>query len=316
MSADWEGTPVYEIPPDLVRQDTADVLPLSGEVNWGIEAFGVQSLRTVTDGNGVVVGVVDTGVDYNHPLLAPNFVTAKDFTSSPSGYQDKNGHGSHCCGTVCATDPRIGMAPGARFAMAKGLSDSGSGGGTGIAAGIRWLRDQGVDIISMSLGSSSQDTAITAAMKEVAAQGIWIVCAAGNSGGGTPDVDWPGRSPDCISVAALAADLTPASFSSAGAKIDTAFSGTNIWSVKPGGGFAQMSGTSMATPGVAGVLALYRSALKSKGLIVPDVYGLRTLLFNRSTDAFTPGPDKRTGPGWVTPILLALQLNPEPNPVE
>lgn len=307
--------PIFTIPPDTRLNETADFLPLAGEANWGVEAFHVQRLRDVTDGKGVIVCVVDTGIDDTHTLLAPNFLEAKDFTGSASGYKDRNGHGSHCCGTVAATDPRIGMAPGAKLLAGKGLSDSGSGGGSGIAAAIRWAASKGADVISMSLGSSSEDRVITSAMQEVAAQGVWIVAAAGNSGPNTPDVDWPGRSPYAISVAALAADLSPASFSSGGAKIDTAFAGVNIWSVKPGGGYASMSGTSMATPGVAGVLALYRSALKLRSQRIPTVEELRTLLFNRSTDAHTPGDDRRTGPGWVTPILLALDIAPNPNPV-
>lgn len=307
--------PIFTIPPDTQLNDTADALPLSGEVNWGIAAFGVEDLRKYTDGAGIRVGVCDTGIDDTHALLAPNFAGAKDFTGSPSGYKDRNGHGTHCSGTIGATDPRIGMAPGAKLLHAKGLSDSGSGYGGGIAAGIRWLAAQGCEIVSMSLGSSGEDSTITNAIRELADAGVWVIAAAGNSGGNTSDIDWPGRSPHCISVAALSSDLQPASFSSAGAKIDTSFAGVNIWSCRPGGGYAQMSGTSMATPGVAGVLALYRAALKSKGQPIPKIDALRSLLFTRSTDTFTPGDDRRTGPGWVTPMLLTLTLVPDPPPV-
>lgn len=116
-------------------------------------------------------------------------------------------------------------------------------------------------------------------------------------------------------VAALNVDLSPASFSSAGEKIDTSGPGVNIWSARPGGGYQQMSGTSMATPFVAGLLGLYRRALEIKGLPVPDVYDLRKLLFDRSTDTHTPGDDRRTGPGWVTPMLLSLSLTPDPPPI-
>lgn len=304
------------IPPGLIIGDSADVLPLSGEVNWGIPTFQVDRLREVADGTGVIVGVVDTGIDHTHPLLASQVLGARDFTGSPNGSLDRHGHGTHCSGTVAASDPRIGMAPGAKLVHGKGLGDSGSGSGTGIAAAIRWCIEQGATIISMSLGSSSQDTTITNEMDRGAQSGIWFVCAAGNSGGGTPDVDWPGRSPSCVSVAALNSNLTPASFTSAGAKIDTAFAGVGIWSCKPGGGFQQMSGTSMATPGVAGVLALYRSALMRRSQPIPSIQELRSLLFSRSTDTHTPGDDNRTGPGWITPLLLALNLIPDPPPVQ
>lgn len=304
----------FTIPPDLVRGDEGDVLPLSGEANWGVDKFHVDRLREITMGEGVTVAVIDTGVDARHVLLG-NVVAAVDFTGSPSGPADRNGHGTHCTGTVGATDPRIGMAPACRLLHGKGLGDRGAGGGIGIAAAIRWAAENGADVISMSLGSSGEDRNITGAMREVADKGVWVVAAAGNSGGGTPDVDWPGRSEYAISVAALNSDFSPASFTSRGAKIDTAFAGVNIWSCRPGGGFAQMSGTSMATPGVAGVLALYRSALKKRGLRIPTVIELRNMLAVRSTDTHTPGDDLRTGPGWVTPILLALDLTPDPPPV-
>jgi subtilisin len=306
-----ESEPIFGIPPDLVIGPSADVLPLAGEVNWGVEAFQVDLLRSITDGAGVITGIVDTGVDRTHPLLA-NCFAARDFTGSASGDRDRNGHGTHCTGTVGASDPRIGMAPGCRTVHGKGLSDGGSGGGTGIAEAIRWCVEQGAEIISMSLGSSSEDTRITGAMREVSEKGVWVVAAAGNSGAGTPDVDWPGRSPYAVSVAALARDLSPASFTNAGAKIDTAYAGVNIWSTRTGGGFQQMSGTSMATPGVAGVLTLYRSALKKHGQPIPTIAELRAMLRSDSTDTHTPGVDRRTGPGWITPILLALNLTPDP----
>ena len=142
-----------------------------------------------------------------------------------------------------------------------------------------------------------------------------VVAAAGNSGAGTVDVDCPGRSEHCISVAALNMDLTPASFSSAGDKIDTSGPDVNIISTRSGGGLVSMSGTSMACPWVAGGLGLFRSALKDQGQRIPSVYELRDLLFSRSTDTHLPGDDRRTGPGWLTPLLLRLALTPDPPPV-
>lgn len=312
-----EQGPVYGIPPDLIRGPESDVLALSGEANWGIPLFQVDRLREATDnGAGVIVGLVDTGVDHTHPLLAPNFLAARNFTTNdPNYFRDVNGHGTHVSGTVAAIDPRIGMAPACKFLHGKGLSDGGSGSGDGIAAAIRWCVAQGAEIISMSLGSSGRDDTIISAMREVSDVGVWVVAAAGNSGGNTPDVDWPGRSEYAISVAALNPDKSPASFTNRGAKIDTAFAGVDIWSTRPGGGFQRMSGTSMSAPGAAGVLTLYRGGLKKMGRRIPTVIELRSQLFKRSTDTFTPGDDLRTGPGFVTPILLALDLNPDPPPV-
>lgn len=307
--------PPMTIPPDLVIGDQFDFLPLAGEVNWGIATFGVDKLRSITDGKGQKIGVVDTGIDADHPLVVANVLAAKDFTGSSNGSKDRNGHGTHCSGTAAGSDPRIGVAHGAKILHGKGLGNSGSGSSRALIGAMEWCVSQGCEVLSCSWGSSGEDPNITAALKEYAAAGVWPIFAAGNSGAGTPDVDWPGRSEWCIDVAALAPNLSPASFTSAGAKIDTAGPGVDIISARAGGGYVSMSGTSMATPFVAGLLTLFRAALKLKAKPIPTVAELRQLLFSRSTDAHTPGDDRRTGPGWATPLLLALQLVDDPPPV-
>lgn len=305
--------PIYGLPP-VFRGPASEVLPQAGEVNWGMSVFAVEKLRHITDGTGIKLGVVDTGIDETHPILAPNFAGARDFTGSVSGHRDRNGHGTHCSGTVFGNDPRIGVAPGAKGYHGKGLGDSGSG-GNGLIAAIEWCVEQGCEVVSNSWGGGGQSASWEAVFKRLNDAGIWLIFAGGNSGPNTPDTDWPGRSMNLINVAALNQDLSPASFSSAGNKIDTSGPGVNIWSARPGGGFQQMSGTSMATPFVAGLLGLYRQALKNKGLPVPKMSELRETLFARSTDTHTPGDDRRTGPGWVSPMLLSLNLTPDPPPV-
>lgn len=305
----------YHIPPDLERIAESDVLPLAGEANWGIGKFNVQKLRNFTDGAGVIVGVVDTGIDDAHPDLAGQVIGSWDFTNSPSGPKDRNGHGTHCSGTIASNKPNIGIATGAKLVHGKGLSDSGSGGGNGIAAAMRKCYEAGARIVSMSLGSSSRDSAIDAAGQELTEKGCWVVCAAGNSGGNTGNVDFPGRLPWALSIAAVDANLKVASFSSAGAKIETSGAGVQIWSLRPGGGYAQMSGTSMATPFCAGVLALYMSALLKAGKPIPTTDQLRKLLVDDSMDVHDPGVDRRTGPGTISPVLLANNLVDPPPPV-
>ena len=304
--------PVYSLPP-VFRGPTADALPMAGEVNWGMEKMGVDLLRTVTDGRGVKVGGVDTGVDATHPILG-NVAGVKDFTGSPVGAKDRHGHGTHIMGTIGGTDPRIGVAPGCTLYHGKGLGDSGSG-GNGLIHAVNWCAEQGCEVISNSWGGGGRWPEWEREAIRLAEAGVWCIYAGGNAGPNTPDTDWPGRSEHVINVAALNPDLSPASFSSAGDKIDTSGPGVDIWSAKPGGGFQRMSGTSMATPFVAGLLTLYRAALKAKGLPIPTIYELRKLLFSRSTDAHSPGDDRRTGPGWVTPLLLTLSLTPDPPPL-
>lgn len=304
----------FKIPDDLRRGDSADMMPLAGEVNWGMDVFGVGALRDAGyTGTGIIVCIVDTGADLEHPLLI-NCIDAKDFTGSSRGAKDVHGHGTHCTGTVGGFDPRIGVAHGAKTIHGKGLGDSGSGNSDDLVRAMEWGASRGATIFSCSWGGGT-DSRTLSALKSFANDGLWPIFAAGNSGGGTQETDQPGRSMDAINVAALNKDLTPATFTSAGNKLDTSGPGVGIWSAKSGGGFVQMSGTSMATPFVAGLLACYRGALMDLKRPVPLVHQLREMLFSRSTDTHTPGDDRRTGPGWVTPMLLSLSLTPLPPPV-
>lgn len=306
--------PIYTLPP-IFKGPDAEALPLAGEVNWGMVTFAVDGLRKKNPPK-IKLGAVDTGVDKGHPLLS-NVVAAKDFTGSASGAADRHGHGTHVTGTVGALDPRIGVASGFDLYHGKGLGDSGSG-GSGLYRAIEWCLEQGCEIVSNSWGGGGLGTEEERFFREIAEHPSrpWLIFAGGNSGPNTPDTDWPGRSRHLLNVAALNMDLTPASFSSAGDKIDTSGPGVNIWSCKPGGGFQQMSGTSMSTPFVAGLLGLYRAALKAAGQPIPTLYELRDQLAYRSTDLGPPGDDRRTGPGWITPMLLTLGLTPDPAPVK
>jgi subtilisin family serine protease len=305
----------FRIPDDLiVGPDRDSLAALAGPANWGIDRFAVKVLSDMADGFGIVVGVIDTGIDANHPDLNGRVIDAADFTGGGNP-GDRNGHGTHCAGTVAAGNPQIGVAKGARLVCGKGLSDGGSGSGRGIAAAMRWCAERGATILSLSLGSPDPDPQIDEGGRELAERSIWIVAAAGNSGGGTPNVDYPGRFPWAISVAAVDEQLRVASFSSAGAKIDTSAAGTNVWSCRPGGGYRQMSGTSMATPFAAGVLAMYRSGLIQRRRPIPSVESLRSILRDRSMDLAPIGVDRRTGPGAIWPLLLASDLEPDPFPI-
>lgn len=305
--------PVYSLPP-VFRGPSAEAMPLAGEVNWGMDVFGVQFLRGFNP-KPIKLGVVDTGIDDTHPLIAPVFKGAKDFTGSSRGYRDVNGHGTHCSGTVAGNDPRIGVASGFDLYHGKGLGDGGSG-GNGLIDAMWWCIEQGCEVLSCSWGGGGRSDSWEREFQKMIDRNVWLVFAGGNSGPNTPDTDWPGRSEKLLNVAALNMDLSPASFSSAGDKIDTSGPGVGIWSARPGGGYQQMSGTSMATPFICGVLGLFRACLKGLDRPIPDTFDMRKMLFNRSTDTHTPGDDRRTGPGYLTPSLLELALTPPPQPIE
>lgn len=302
----------YQLPP-IYYGPKSKVFPLAG-ANWGHEAFRVPYLQDkLTKPPETIIGIIDTGVDRSHQSLS-NVIDAKDFTGSRNGYNDVHGHGTHCTGTVGCTERMIGVASGFKLIHGKGLSDQGSGGDS-IVNAMEWCVGRGARILSLSLGGGGQSPDWERRFELMAKAGVIIVFAAGNSGPNTPDADWPGRSKHVLNCAALGKDLLPASFTNAGDKIDMAWSGVDILSLAPGGGYQTMSGTSMATPGAAGCLGLYLENLLQNGQSWPDVYQLRELLTSRAVDVYQPGDDRRTGPGWPSPNMLAFEANADPYPL-
>lgn len=294
------GAPMYG-----PRYDSLADVPAA----WAFAAWQVNDLRSKSDGTGVTAAVLDTGGDVDHFEITGRIRDSRDFTGSRIGFRDQNQHGTHCLGTVGGRSPSIGVANGCTLLNGKVLGDGGGGADSGIAAGIDWAIDSGAEVISMSLGGSYSST-IEAACNRAADKGVWCIVAAGNSGQG--GVDYPGKLDSVISVAAIDRNFKIANFSSRGDKLDTSGPGVDCVSAKPGGGYQSMSGTSMATPFVAGLLTCLRAGLKSAKLPIPNVYGLRVLLMNRSVDLGRPGDDTDYGPGWLAPLMLQLSLVPDP----
>lgn len=297
----------YRLPP-VFRGASMVAAPGS----WAMPLWNVAALRGLSNGEGVKTAVLDTGGDIRHPDLANRIVKSKDFTGSRGGpNDDRNQHGTHCLGTVGAANPEIGVSQGCELYCGKVLSDSGSGGDPGIAAGVDWAVAEGCEVISMSLGGG-YSTTIEAACNRASEAGCWVIVAAGNSGAG--GVDYPGKLASCISVAAIDRAFKVANFSSRGDKLDCSGPGVDITSCKPGGGYQNMSGTSMATPFIAGVMTLLRAAMKKQGNLI-RTEELRTLLGSRTVDLGAPGDDRDYGPGWCSPLMLAIGLTPPPPPI-
>ncbi|PTM59563.1 S8 family peptidase [Desmospora activa] len=211
-------------------------------------------------GQGVKVAVLDTGIDYNHEDL--NVRGGASFVGGD--YIDRNGHGTHVAGTIAAVDNTIGVigvAPDAELYAVKVLDDSGSGSYSGIAQGIEWAINNGMDIINMSLGGSASSAVLQSAVERAYNSGVVVVAAAGNSGSGTDTVGYPAKYPEAIAVAAVNSSNQRASFSSTGPSVELSAPGVNVNSTIPGSRYSSSySGTSMASPHVAGVAALVKSA--------------------------------------------------------
>ncbi|MEM7174178.1 MAG: S8 family peptidase [Bacteroidota bacterium] len=227
------------------------------DANWAKRLFGIPQTWQQTQGEGVKIAVLDTGIDEKHPDLRDAIIDGKDFTGE--GLKDTNGHGTHCAGIIAAR-PRqtsfLGVAPKAKILAAKVLGSSG-GNYDAIAQGIEWAVEQGADIISMSLGGPKSSQRLYQAIYTALAKEVIIFAAAGNSGSRHRNsIGYPGKYGGVITIAAHDEFGNPSGFSSRGGEIDFLAPGTDIFSTYPNSKYATLDGTSMATPFVAGLAAL------------------------------------------------------------
>lgn len=238
--------------------------PSDETVPWGIARTGADTVHGSETGAGVRVVINDTGIDASHPDLAVaggmNFSSAKG--GKPSAWKDDNGHGTHVAGTVAALKNGslvVGMAPDVELWACKSLDRNGSGWLSDVISCIDWSVSIGADVVNMSLGAQSSSAALEASCDTARAAGVFLAVAAGNDGdanASTDDVDYPGAYASTFAVAATAPDDSVTSWSSDGPAVDVAAPGLGILSTTRGGGTGESSGTSMATPHVAGAAAL------------------------------------------------------------
>jgi len=232
---------------------------------WGMTKIQAPEAWSVTTGSSnVKIAILDTGIDQNHEDLAAKIVASRNFTTS-STVDDLYGHGTHCAGIAAAiTNNGTGVAGvGFNTSLMNGkvLDDKGSGYYSWIASGITWATNNGAKVISMSLGGSSGSSTLENAVNYAWNNGVVVVAAAGNNGNTAPS--YPAYYANCIAVAATDQDDAKASFSTYGSWVDVAAPGVNIYSTLPNhsnsigtSNYGSLSGTSMATPHVAGLAAL------------------------------------------------------------
>ncbi|MEU7027922.1 S8 family serine peptidase [Streptomyces sp. NPDC046275] len=273
------------------------------------------------DGTGTTVAVLDTGADAEHPDLQGRIAAQQNFTDSDTT-GDRQGHGTHTLSTVggsgaASGGKKKGVAPGARLLNGKVLNDGGSGATSWIIAGMEWAVAQGADVVSMSLGDPSRtdcsDPMSTATEELARSTDTLFVIAAGNTGPGGNTVSAPGCAPGALTVGAVDRDDSTASFSSRGPtanaahtlKPEIAAPGVGISAAAAGGrgvyAYQSMSGTSMATPHVAGAAAV----LKQRH---PDwtAQRIKAALVS-SADSGVPGDARETGGGRLDVRAATLQ---------
>ncbi|MDH2423834.1 S8 family serine peptidase [Sphaerisporangium sp. TRM90804] len=279
---------VAAVEPDAVVTAFDQTLPTGtkrvfADQNANLDIDGTDDVRVNAD-----AAVIDSGVDLDHPDL--NVVASTNCVTGVclSGGEDDNGHGTHVAGTIGAIDNGIGsvgVAPGTRIHAVKVLNAAGSGSLSAIAAGIDWVtaRASTIEVVNMSLGCQGcTSTAISTAIANATNAGVLVVVAAGNNAANASGF-FPANHPDVVTVSAVSdfdglpgglagtvtvpcrtdgatdVDDTLAWFSNYGTTIEIAAPGTCIYSTWLNGGYNSISGTSMASPHVAGAAAILTS---------------------------------------------------------
>lgn len=320
--------PLFHLPPHyrgpLIRANSIG----SRNVQWWTSQFGLEDWwNRGIDGSGVVVVVVDTGYDPVHGTsgdLAGQIVGSVDGTGQ--GINDTNQHSTHCCGIIGAIRNGkgvVGVAPGVKIVTAKGLRDNGSGSGNSLSRAYdlgcqEAFKHASIGVVtSNSYGGSSPIRVLDDVMQRWHAKGVLASAAAGNDGSEN-NVDEPAAGAFALAVGADDEQGKVASFSDRGPEVDLVAPGVQILSTIPGGDYARFSGTSMATPWVAGAIALRLQAeYKLTGSVKTKTMDqLAALLDLCCEDRGTPGRDHSYGRGrlnmdkWLTVGLTPTQPPP------
>jgi subtilisin family serine protease len=226
-----------------------------------------QAWDITTGSASITIAIVDTGVDLTHPDLQPNLITGTNVISPALAPQDDHGHGTHVAGIAAAVGNNslgiAGTAWTAHLMPVKVLDQSGNGDDAEVAVGIVWAADHGAQVINLSLGGPCPSPVMEMAVTYAYTMGVTVVAAAGNYGNTTdPRILCPAAYEHTLAVGATDQSNSRAWFSNYGPELDVVAPGVNIYSTTRGGGYGYKSGTSMATPFVAGAAALLASQPK------------------------------------------------------
>ncbi|GAB3545902.1 subtilisin AprE [Spirosoma fluminis] len=249
---------------------------VSSTITWNVQQTGYGRGDLQTD---KTVWIIDTGIDLDHPDLNIDTQRSKSFVSGQTSADDENGHGTHVAGIIGAKNNTIGItgvASGARLVALKVLDDEGEGRLSGIIQAVNYVFRNGKagDVVNMSLGGEGTSATLDRAITQAANAGILFAIASGNEGKNADEYS-PARvnHQNVFTVSAMDRTNKFASFSNYGSSVDVCAYGVRITSTFKDGKYAILSGTSMATPHVAGLLLIRGNKLPTHGFVQGDPDG-------------------------------------------
>ncbi len=264
----------------------------SHTIPWGVDQVGAPEVWSKSVGQNIRIGVIDTGIDYNHPDLRNSISRGVNLLNRSMLPYDDNGHGTHIAGTIAAAGRHsgiIGVAPRAIIHPVKAFDHGGSAYVSDIIAGIDWCVNNDLDIINMSFGMKSYNRSLEQAVLNAYYRGKVIVASSGNDGK-RKTIDYPARFPQVVSVGATTRLGKIAPFSNRGKQIDIYAPGERVYSSWLNGKYNELSGTSMATAHVSGVIALMLSIKPMSPLQIKSALRRCSIgLSKRSSTRWQPG---------------------------
>jgi subtilisin family serine protease len=277
--------------------DTGNPEPMAAS-QWNLDMVGAPAAWATSQGQGVVVAVIDTGVDSTHPDLQGKVLPTIDLLPDTVPDAVDNDHGTRVASLVAASINGFGMAgvaPQAQILPVEALDPSGVGDSSTVAQAIISAADAGARVINLSLGGPDPDPVLDEACVYAYTKGAIVVAAAGNTYQFGNEVQYPAASPTVVAVAAVDSTGNPAAFSNTGPHIDLAAPGQGVWGAVHAGGFDEQSGTSFAAPHVSGTLAL--AAAANPGLSAAQLVSVAEL--TAQDDVSGNGRDDQLGYGVV-----------------
>jgi subtilisin family serine protease len=227
-------------------------------IPWGVRHIQAPEVWNRTTGYGVRIGVIDTGIDYQHPDLRTSVDRGINLIYRTALPQDDNGHGTHIAGTIAAAnrmDGMIGIAPRASIHPVKAFDYGGTAYVSDIILGLDWCIRNRMHIVNMSFGMQNRSRSLMQAVAAANQAGVVVVASSGNDGRSS-GIDYPARYGNTIAVGATTESGRVAPFTNRSGLIDIYAPGDKIVSAWIGGKYREMSGTSMATSHVSGAIAL------------------------------------------------------------